>query len=403
MRDFKGMKRQRGRNRWRRRRRRKAAAAERQPGFRLEWSRKASRCAATPSTFSRSTSNWPGTPSSAGDRVLAESYLQHAEHYFRVVRAMQPTKAPAEILGRDSFTSGFDIDFEDEQRPGGGRGGRRRERLSAEQRQRSRRRERRRPAAARGERWREDRPRDDRPREDRQQRDNRDDRPRGDRFEGRGRDRWRDRDDRPRDDNRPGTSVRVMTTALATNVRAMTGPVKTGRATSVPATTARGLTAKTAATATTVRRAASVTRTAATAKTAPSATRWPWSNRRPRPWWRRAKSGPRPSCATTMAARATLRPSWAPKTTRAQGRSRAGRGGEEKPKARRRRARAASKAAKARPERDRGSLGFQAATTIDPSWVSGRGFFVFPLALSRRRRMAGKPDGWGFANLSAPP
>ena len=28
--------------------------------------------------------------SSAGDRVKAESYLQHAEHYFRVIRAMQP-------------------------------------------------------------------------------------------------------------------------------------------------------------------------------------------------------------------------------------------------------------------------------------------------------------------------
>ena len=50
----------------------------------------------------------------AGDRVLAENYLQHAEHYFRVVRAMQPTKPPSEILGRDSFSSGFDIDFEDE-------------------------------------------------------------------------------------------------------------------------------------------------------------------------------------------------------------------------------------------------------------------------------------------------
>ena len=40
--------------------------------------------------------------SSAGDRVLAENYLQHAEHYFRTVRAMQPTKPAAEILGRDN-------------------------------------------------------------------------------------------------------------------------------------------------------------------------------------------------------------------------------------------------------------------------------------------------------------
>src|SRR5580692_70640 len=54
---------------------------------------------------------------SAGDRVLAENYLQHAEHYFRVMRAMQPQRPLSEIVGRDQFVSGFDIDFEDE---GGG-------------------------------------------------------------------------------------------------------------------------------------------------------------------------------------------------------------------------------------------------------------------------------------------
>ena len=32
--------------------------------------------------------------SSAGDRVKAESYLQHAEHYFRLIRAMQPAQQP---------------------------------------------------------------------------------------------------------------------------------------------------------------------------------------------------------------------------------------------------------------------------------------------------------------------
>src|SRR5215471_20618632 len=52
--------------------------------------------------------------SSGGDRVLAENYLQHAEHYFRLLRAMQPTRPASEILGRDQFASGFDIDFEDE-------------------------------------------------------------------------------------------------------------------------------------------------------------------------------------------------------------------------------------------------------------------------------------------------
>ena len=50
----------------------------------------------------------------AGDRVLGESYQQHAEHYFRVLRAVQPQRPPSDIIGRDAFTSGVDIDFEDE-------------------------------------------------------------------------------------------------------------------------------------------------------------------------------------------------------------------------------------------------------------------------------------------------
>ena len=55
----------------------------------------------------------------SGDRVLAENYLQHAEHYFRVLRTLQPQRPVAEIAARDAFASGFDIDFEDE---GGGEG-----------------------------------------------------------------------------------------------------------------------------------------------------------------------------------------------------------------------------------------------------------------------------------------
>ncbi len=50
----------------------------------------------------------------AGDRVLAENYLQHSEHYFRLMRAMQPQRPLSEIIGRDQFVSGYDIDFEDE-------------------------------------------------------------------------------------------------------------------------------------------------------------------------------------------------------------------------------------------------------------------------------------------------
>jgi hypothetical protein len=107
-----------------------------------------------------------------GDRVLAENYLQHAEHYFRVLRAVQPQRPTSEIMVRDAFSSGYDIDFEAEPE------------FAAEA-----------PAEAEadnhqgeGEAAREERPRDDRPREDRPRYNN--DRPRED----------RQRDDRPRDD-----------------------------------------------------------------------------------------------------------------------------------------------------------------------------------------------------------
>jgi hypothetical protein len=50
----------------------------------------------------------------AGDRVLAENYLQHAEHYFRVLRALQPTRPVSEIAARELSNQGYDIDFEDE-------------------------------------------------------------------------------------------------------------------------------------------------------------------------------------------------------------------------------------------------------------------------------------------------
>lgn len=50
----------------------------------------------------------------AGDRVLAENYLQHAEHYFRVLRALQPARPVSEIAARELSNQGYDIDFEDE-------------------------------------------------------------------------------------------------------------------------------------------------------------------------------------------------------------------------------------------------------------------------------------------------
>src|SRR5215813_5698396 len=67
--------------------------------------------------------------SSSGDRVMAENYLQHAEHYFRVLRAMQPAMPPPQQQqhqnGGDRFGGG-DMDFEgDEAAPAetGGNGG----------------------------------------------------------------------------------------------------------------------------------------------------------------------------------------------------------------------------------------------------------------------------------------
>ena len=156
----------------------------------------------------------------AGDRVLGENYLQHAEHYFRLLRAIQPGRPPSEILGRDQFSSGYDIDFEDEsgqpqgepetnysetgefradtqERPRGewqARDDRPRDDRPRDDRTRDDR--------TRDERPRDDRPRDDRPRDDRPKDDRpRDDRPRND---GGGRDRWRERDARPRArDDRP--------------------------------------------------------------------------------------------------------------------------------------------------------------------------------------------------------
>lgn len=50
----------------------------------------------------------------SGDRVLAENYMQHAEHYFRVLRALQPARPVSEIAARELSNQGFDIDFEDE-------------------------------------------------------------------------------------------------------------------------------------------------------------------------------------------------------------------------------------------------------------------------------------------------
>ncbi|HEY0648826.1 DUF4167 domain-containing protein [Phenylobacterium sp.] len=163
----------------------------------------------------------------AGDRVLGENYLQHAEHYFRLLRALQPSRSASEIIGRDQFASGYDIDFEDESgqqaamaadeaaAEGGevredGEGQRDRDQNRDQNRDRPRDRDRdgrgdyqARDGEGRRDRWRDGEGRRDRDGRDRNRDRNRDDRPRDDRPRAEGDERPRDerpRDDRPRDE-----------------------------------------------------------------------------------------------------------------------------------------------------------------------------------------------------------
>jgi hypothetical protein len=125
----------------------------------------------------------------AGDRVLAENYLQHAEHYFRLLRAMQPLRPLSEIIGRDQFVSGYDIDFEDESI------------LEAAEAAEAQQQEQAEAAAAEGERR-----QDNRQLEYRQNDFRRDDRPREDRYQGdrSGYDRAPTQNDRPQNDRYQG-------------------------------------------------------------------------------------------------------------------------------------------------------------------------------------------------------
>jgi hypothetical protein len=113
MRDFKGMKRQRGRNR--------------KPGGSPNNANNANpnrswdsqgpeniKVRGNAQTVYERYQQLARDASSGGDRVLAENYMQHAEHYFRVLRALQPMRPVSEIAARELSNQGFDIDFEDE-------------------------------------------------------------------------------------------------------------------------------------------------------------------------------------------------------------------------------------------------------------------------------------------------
>jgi hypothetical protein len=59
--------------------------------------------------------------SSSGDRVKAENYLQHAEHYFRVIRAMQPAQPPqGEMMDADAEQPSIGGDDRMQRRENGG-------------------------------------------------------------------------------------------------------------------------------------------------------------------------------------------------------------------------------------------------------------------------------------------
>ncbi len=49
-----------------------------------------------------------------GDRVLAENFLQHAEHYYRVLRLMQPQRPASDFISRDPFAPAYEVDMDDE-------------------------------------------------------------------------------------------------------------------------------------------------------------------------------------------------------------------------------------------------------------------------------------------------
>ena len=113
MRDFKGMKRQRGRNR----KPGGGASNANSSNPNRSWDSQGPenmKVRGNAQTVYERYMQLARDASAAGDRVLAENYMQHAEHYFRVLRALQPSRPVSEIAQRELAGQGFDIDFEDE-------------------------------------------------------------------------------------------------------------------------------------------------------------------------------------------------------------------------------------------------------------------------------------------------
>ena len=111
MRDFKGMKRQRGRNR------KPGGSNANATNPNRSWDSQGPeniKVRGNAQTVYERYMQLARDAAASGDRVLAENYTQHAEHYFRVLRALQPQRPVSEIAQRELAGQGFDIDFEDE-------------------------------------------------------------------------------------------------------------------------------------------------------------------------------------------------------------------------------------------------------------------------------------------------
>ena len=107
MKDFRGMKRQRSRNR-------KPSGNQSNPNRAYESNGpEGTKVRGNAQTIYEKYQQLARDANSSGDRVLAENHLQHAEHYFRMIRQMQPTRPVSEFVQRDPFSNGFD-DYDDD-------------------------------------------------------------------------------------------------------------------------------------------------------------------------------------------------------------------------------------------------------------------------------------------------
>lgn len=107
MKDFRGMKRQRSRNR-------KPSGNQNNPNRAYESNGpEGTKVRGNAQTIYEKYQQLARDANSSGDRVLAENHLQHAEHYFRLIRQMQPQRPVSEFVQRDPFSNGYD-EYDDE-------------------------------------------------------------------------------------------------------------------------------------------------------------------------------------------------------------------------------------------------------------------------------------------------